>query len=57
MNITLGASRSVYVKAEIIAGSGARTEVVFHRIWNAELSTFLTQVCSREKPNKRVHSY
>ncbi|KAF8266053.1 peptide N-acetyl-beta-D-glucosaminyl asparaginase amidase A-domain-containing protein [Lactarius quietus] len=29
VNITLSASRSVYIEAEIIAGSGARTEVVF----------------------------
>ncbi|KAF8259671.1 peptide N-acetyl-beta-D-glucosaminyl asparaginase amidase A-domain-containing protein [Lactarius quietus] len=29
MNVTLSASRNVYIEAEIIAGSGARTEVVF----------------------------
>jgi len=29
VNITLSASRSIYIEAEIIAGSGARTEAVF----------------------------
>ena len=63
VNITLGASRSVYVEAEIIAGSGVRTEVIFSQ--NLEfanvqnyLQNFTTQVCSScEKPNKCDHSH
>ncbi len=54
MNITLNASRSVHIEAEIIAGSGARTEVVFSQ--NLEfanvqnyLRNFTTQVCENTK--------
>ena len=55
VNITLRASHSVHIEAEIIAGSGARTEVAFSQ--NLEyanvqnyLQNFATQVCFVKKP-------
>ena len=53
VNITLSASRSVYIEAEIIAGSGARTEVVFSQNLEYEnaqnyLQNFTIQVCFHE---------
>ena len=55
LNITLGASRSVYIEAEIIAGSGARTEVVFSQdleYLNVQnyFRNFTEQVCFCERP-------
>ena len=50
VDITLNASRSVYIEAEILAGSGARTEVVFsqsldYAIVQRYLQSFTKKVC------------
>ena len=62
MEITVNASRSVYIEAEIIAGSGARTEVVFSQNLNYAivqnyLKGFTKQVCFCDKTNDSEHSH